>query len=331
MFGSREELQDRLGAAGYVTDPFTIQTVYLASRMSKPVLVEGPAGSGKTELAYAVARAAKTQVERLQCYEGINESAAIGAFDPALQKLFLETQVARVEKDWGSVRRDLHTLEFFIAGPLLRALMYEGRACVLLIDEIDKVDPAFEALLLEILSAWQLSIPKLGTIKARTIPFVVLTSNAVRAIGDPLRRRSFYLIFDYPSIEQERQILASHLPGSCAERLAQTAAFAKAVRALSLSKPPSISEILELAGVMELLNLEAITPDLRDIFLPVLIKTEEDRQLLLINDQWEGLIYDACKYREDLVKNSIRACLELKSGLPGDGSVGSQCAHGSDY
>jgi MoxR-like ATPase len=313
MFGSREELQERLGVLGYVTDPVTIQTVYLASRMSKPILVEGPAGSGKTELAYAVAKAAETQVERLQCYEGINEAAAIGSFDPALQKLFLETQAATLEKDWTSLRRDLHTLEFFIAGPLLRALLHESQSCVLLIDEIDKVDPAFEALLLEILSAWQLSIPKLGTIKARTIPFVVLTSNAARAIGDPLRRRSFYVRFDYPTIEQERAILAGHMPGFGAERLAQTAAFAKAVRALSLSKPPSISEILELARAMELLNVEAITPDLRDILLPVLIKTEEDRQLLLINDQWEGLIYDAGKYRETLLKNKG----EQHSCLPG--------------
>jgi MoxR-like ATPase len=313
MFGSREELEEKLARVGYVSDPVTIQTVYLASRMNKPILVEGPAGSGKTELAYAVAWAAETRVERLQCYEGINAAAAIGSFDPALQKLFLETQAVTFEKDWASVRQTLHTLEFFVAGPLLRALIYEGQSCVLLIDELDKVDPAFEALLLEILSAWQLSIPKLGTIQARTIPFAVLTSNAERAIGDPLRRRSFYLRFDYPTIERERGILASHMAGSSEERLAQTAAFAKAVRMLSLSKPPSISEILELAKVLELLKVEAITSDLRDILLPVLVKTEEDRQLLLINDQWQALIYDAGKYGEALLKKEGEQC----SCLPG--------------
>ena len=153
----RGRIRDRWGSG---------PVIYLASRMRKPLLVEGPAGSGKTELAYALSRAAGTQVERLQCYEGINEAAAIGAFDPVLQKLFLETQAERLEKNWPALRETLHTLEFFIAGPLLRALLYEGSPCVLLVDELDKVDPAFEALLLEILSAWQISIPKLGTVKA---------------------------------------------------------------------------------------------------------------------------------------------------------------------
>jgi MoxR-like ATPase len=300
MFASKEELAEKLEGAGYVIDTVPLQVIYLASRMRKPLLIEGPAGSGKTELAYALSRAAGTRVERLQCYEGINEAAAIGAFDPALQKLFLGTRTDRLERNWPALRETLHTLEFFVSGPLLRALLYEGSPCVLLVDELDKVDPAFEALLLEILSAWQISIPKLGTVKARTIPFVVLTSNEERRIGDPLRRRSFYLRFEHPSIEREGYILARHFPGCNPELRAQTAAFAKAIRTLSLSKPPSISEVLELTEALELLGVTRITPELRDMLLPVLVKTEPDRQLLMINDQWESLIYDAMKYRDGM-------------------------------
>jgi MoxR-like ATPase len=158
--------------------------VYLASRIRRPLLIEGPPGSGKTELAYAVAKSAETHVERLQCYVGIDEDKAIGKFDEALQRLFLEAGTAHISGDWDSIRQVLHGLEFFAQSPLLRALMYEATPCVLLIDEIDKVDHEFEALLLEILSDWQLSIPKLGTVKAKTVPFVVLTSNEERRIGE---------------------------------------------------------------------------------------------------------------------------------------------------
>jgi MoxR-like ATPase len=141
-------------------------------------------------LAYAVARTAETRLERLQCYAGINEDKAIGKFGEALQALFLEARAARFTGDWEAIRQELHALDFFTKGPLLRALLYEERPCVLLVDEIDKVDHEFEALLLEVLSDWQLSIPKLGTVKARTIPFVVLTSNEERYIGASRRNRT---------------------------------------------------------------------------------------------------------------------------------------------
>jgi MoxR-like ATPase len=191
-------------------------TVYLAAKLHKPLLLEGPAGSGKTQLAYAVAEAADTMVERLQCYEGINEEKAIGKFDEPLQRLCVELKAKSNSFDWESLQRELHGRRFFIAGPLLSALEYE-KACVLLIDELDKVDHAFEAMLLELLSVWQLSIPNLGTIRAKSIPFVVLTSNEERRIGDPLRRRSFYLRVEHPTAEREAEIVAMRTPDAGAE------------------------------------------------------------------------------------------------------------------
>lgn len=207
MFSSAKELSEKLRTARYIIDPVTLSVVYLAARMRKPLLIEGPPGCGKTELAYAIAEAAGTVVERLQCYVGISEEKAIGKFDEALQKLFLETQSESLKKDWNEVRQRLHTLDFFAEGPLVRALRHKDRPCVLLVDELDKVDQGFEALLLEILSAWQVTVPKLGTITAITVPFVVLSSNEERRLGDPLRRRCFYLRFDYPNVERETEIL----------------------------------------------------------------------------------------------------------------------------
>src|SRR3989449_2509922 len=197
MFSSAKDLADKLSASGYLIDETIVSIIYLAARMHRPLLIEGPPGSGKTELAYAVARSAETRVERLQCYVGINEDKAIGQFDEALQRLFLEARTARFNGDWEAIRQELHALEFFTKGPLLRALLYEERPCVLLVDEIDKVDYEFEALLLEVLSDWQLSIPKLGTVSARRIPFVVLTSNEERRIGDPNQRSPYIQQFNF--------------------------------------------------------------------------------------------------------------------------------------
>src|SRR5256714_8300404 len=206
VFSSLDDLGQLLAAAKYVIDPVTLQVVYLAARMQKPIIVEGPPGCGKTALAQAIAAAGNTVIERLQCYEGINEEKAIGKFDGALQKLFLESQGDRLQKDWDAIRSSLHTLDFFVQGPLLRSLLYE-QPCVLLIDEVDKVDEGFEALLLEILSEWQISVPKLGTIKHKAIPFVILTSNEVRRLGDPLRRRRFYFRGGVPPVDREGEIL----------------------------------------------------------------------------------------------------------------------------
>src|SRR5208282_1090004 len=211
MFPSLEDLEQGLRESGYIADSVATTTVYLAARLQKPLLLEGPAGSGKTQLAYAVADAAGTVVERLQCYEGIDEEKAIGKFGEPMQRLCVELKARSSNIDWESLQTELHGRLFFSAGPLLRVLQYE-KPCVLLIDELDKVDRAFEALLLELLSVWQLSIPKLGTIKARSVPFVVLTSNEERRIGDPLRRRSFYLRVEHPTAERETEIVALRTP-----------------------------------------------------------------------------------------------------------------------
>jgi MoxR-like ATPase len=303
VFSSLKEVGQRLRATGYIADSVAATTVYLAARLQKPLLLEGPAGSGKTQLAYAVADAADTVVERLQCYEGINEEKAIGKFDEPLQRLCVELKAKSVSVDWESLRTELHSQQFFGAGPLLRALQCE-RPCVLLIDELDKVDHAFEALLLELLSVWQLSIPKLGTIKARSIPFVVLTSNEERRIGDPLRRRSFYLRIEHPTAEREAEIVALRTPDSSHEFHAGMAGLAKALRGWSLEKPPSVSEILDLAQALKVLGTEQITAEMRDILLPLLAKTEADRRKLLLRDGFASLIYDAQQYSAEALRRS---------------------------
>lgn len=303
MFSSIGQLGEGLRATGYIADSIATTTVFLAAKLHKPVLLEGPAGSGKTQLAYAVAEAASTSVERLQCYEGINEEKAIGKFDEPLQRLCVELKAKSVTVDWESLQTELHSQQFFNAGPLLRALQCE-RACVLLIDELDKVDHAFEALLLELLSVWQLSIPKLGTIKARSIPFVVLTSNEERRIGDPLRRRSFYLRVEHPAAEREAEIVALRTPDSSHEFHAGMAGLAKALRGWSMEKPPSVSEILDLAQALKVLGTEQITPEMRDVLLPLLAKTEADRRKLLLRDGFASLIYDAQQYSAEVLRRS---------------------------
>lgn len=301
MFSSVQDVQVGLGQTGYITDEITATIVYLAAKLNKPILLEGPPGSGKTELAYAVAKATSRQVERLQCFEGINEEKAIGKFDEALQRLAVELRSKAGPVDWEPLKEELHSLNFFSAGPLLRALQYPKR-CVLLIDELDKVDQAFEAMLLELLSVWQLSIPKLGLVTAETIPFVVLTSNEERRIGDPLRRRSFYLRIDHPTPQREAKILQLRTPNQSVEFHRVMAGLAKALRGWSLEKPPSISEMLDLAQALEVLGEARITPEMRDVLLPLLAKTEADRRKLLLRDGFASLVYDAASYSKEAIE-----------------------------
>ena len=304
MFSSLAELSERLRAVRYVIDPVALEVAYLAARMQKPLLVEGPPGCGKTELAYAIAAAAGTIVERLQCYEGITEEKAIGKFDEAMQNLFLTTQGVRLGEEWENIRERLHSLDFFSQGPLVRALGYSERPCVLLIDELDKVDQAFEAMLLEILSAWQVTVPNLGTIKAnpRAIPFVVLSSNEERRLGDPLRRRCFYLRFEYPTVERETEILALRTQGQSEALRVQLAGLARALRGWNMEKPPSIAEMLDLAKALEILGVDEISSGQRDVLLPLLAKTHADRKRLLMREGFEGLVFDSKRYRDELTQ-----------------------------
>jgi MoxR-like ATPase len=292
MFPSAQQLQSKFDEAGYIVDPVTIQQVYVTGVLQKPILIEGPPGCGKTELAKAVAFALDSIVERLQCYPGIDAEKAIGRFDTALQKLFLETQSNQIGTDWESIRTRLHTLDFFVQGPLLRALRYE-RPCTLLIDEVDKVDEEFESMLLEILSEWQISIPKLGTVRHKTIPFVILTSNEARRIGDPLRRRCAYFRAEFPTVEREAEILRVRSRTASPDLRQLIAGPSHALRAYRMEKPPSIAEMIEFEQVLDILGIRELRPDMRDLLLPFLAKTREDRKRLSLQDGFASLVHNA--------------------------------------
>jgi len=300
MFNSLDDLSVRLTATGYFIDPVMIKVVYLAARMQKPLLLEGPAGSGKTQLAVSVAKAAGTHIERLQCYRGVTEDKAIGRFDESLQRLYLEFSKGNGESgSWRELQANLKGRDFFRPGPLMRALECE-KPCVLLIDELDKVDEGFEALLLEILSAWQLSIPEFGTVEAKSIPFVVLTSNEERRLGDPIRRRSLYVRVEHPTPEREAEIIASRTPGAGVEFHREIAGIARSFRNYSLEKPPSVSEMIDFANALRLMGSDHVTEEQRDVLLPFLAKTEKDRRHLLLREGFQSLLVDGARYAQDL-------------------------------
>lgn len=298
MFDSPEELSSKLSATGYFIDPVMVQVVYLAAKLKKPLLLEGPAGSGKTQLAVAVALAGDTHIERLQCFRGVTEDKAIGHFDESLQRLYLEFSRGEHES-WQSLQSNLKGRDFFRAGPLMRALECE-RPCVLLIDELDKVDDGFEAMLLEILSAWQLSIPEFGTVIAKSIPFVVLTSNEERRLGDPIRRRSLYVRVEHPTPEREAEIIASRTPDANADFHREMAGIALSFRNYSLEKPPSVSEMIDFANALQLLGTNHVTEELRDVLLPFLAKTEKDRRHLLLREGFKSLLDDGARFAETI-------------------------------
>jgi len=293
MFESLADLSTKLAATGYFIDPVMTQVVYLAVKLNKPLLLEGPAGSGKTQLAISVAEAAGTHVERLQCYRGVSEDKAIGRFDEGLQRLYMEFSKGQYE-NWHSVQANLKGRDFFRPGPLMRALECE-RPCVLLIDELDKVDDGFEAMLLEILSAWQLSIPEFGTVAARSIPFVVLTSNEERRLGDPIRRRSLYVRVEHPTPQREAEIIASRTPDADFAFHREMAGIALSFRNYSLEKPPSVSEMIDFANALQILGTDHVTEEHRDILLPFLAKTEKDRRHLLLREGFKSLLDDGAR------------------------------------
>jgi MoxR-like ATPase len=300
MYASPGETLAALERVGYFTDQKTATTVYLAGRLHRPIMLEGPAGAGKTELATSVSRAYKVPILRLQCYQGINEEKAIGQYDKSLQELYVLLMSKSDQRpDWAEIKREVTSRAFFMAGPLLEAIELDQR-CVLLIDEIDKVDYAFEAMLLELLSAWTLSIPKMGTVHPKSIPYVFLTSNQERRLGDPLRRRSFYLVVEHPTAEREAAIVAKRTPDVSEKTHRFIAGLAKSLRAYTMEKPPSISEMNDVALAMQLLGIEQIRPEHKDIMLPLIAKTEGDRKRLLMKQAFESIVCIAGRYASEI-------------------------------
>lgn len=302
MFSSWEVLHQKLRDTGYFIAPEMSTVVWLAITMQRPLLLEGPAGSGKTQLAVAVQKAAETEMERLQCYDGLNDKQAIGEFDQGLQRLFMEFSKDQ-GRNWHEVLNSLKGRDFFRAGPLVRALEYE-KPCVLLIDELDKVDHGFEALLLEILSAWQLSIPEFGTVNAKSIPFVVITSNEERRLGDPIRRRSFYYRVDHPTPRLEAEIIASRTPEATPDFHRNIAGLAMSFRNYSLEKAPSVSEMIDVARALQLLGTEEPSEKLQDVLMPLLAKTHKDVKHLKMRSAFASVLDDGNAFSQQLKAES---------------------------
>ena len=316
MFESPEQAHEAVTNVGYLSDRVTATTLYLADKLHKPLLLEGEPGGGKTELPYAVTRATNAPMERLQCFQGITAEHAIGKFDESLQRFYLEFATRAQKPDWKSLAKEISSLDFFVAGPLLRAIL-SPQPCVLLVDELDKVDQAFEATLLEIFSVWQVSIPRLGTIAAESIPFTVLTSNEQRRLDDPLRRRCLYLRIDYPTAEREGAIVARRTPEASRHTHHLIAGMAKALRAYRLEKPPSVSEMIDIALAVELLKIDQVTVEHRDVLLPLFAKTTRDRRRLAdLRDAFATILHAAKLYAREMETREVTEALEEAAEAP---------------
>src|SRR4051794_36219837 len=244
-FDSVESATKRLRDADYLADTNISGVVFLADRLGKPVLVEGPAGVGKTELAKAVAMSTGARLIRLQCYEGLDESKAI--YEWNYKKQLLRIQADREhERDWETVEADIFSEPFLLTRPLLEAIRAD-EPVVLLIDEVDRVEIETEALLLEVLSDFQVSIPELGTVEATQIPLVFLTSNNTRELSEALKRRCLYLHVDYPDLDREKEIVLAKVPGLSEHLADQVARIVRSIRQLELKKAPSVSETIDWA------------------------------------------------------------------------------------
>jgi MoxR-like ATPase len=266
-------VDQRLREVGYLPDRKIATVVHLSDRLAKPVLVEGPAGTGKTELAKCVARATGARLIRLQCYEGLDEAKALYEWDYRKQLLHIQMRVAQDDTD--RVEQDLFGERFLLTRPLLAAIRAEDPV-VLLVDEVDRLDIETEALLLEILSDYQVSIPELGTVTARRIPLVFLTSNNSRDLSEALKRRCLYLHIDYPTVEREQEIVLARVPGIAADLALRLAQVIRSLRALELKKRPSVSETLDWARSLAVLGATDIDTDLVVETLPVLLKHQAD-------------------------------------------------------
>jgi MoxR-like ATPase len=267
-------IRQRLREAGYVADDLIADVLFLADSMDKPLLVEGPAGVGKTELAKATAALAGSRLLRLQCYEGLDEAKALYEWN-------YKKQLLRIQADeglsWQETEASIFTEDFLLERPLLAAIRARDPV-LLLIDEVDRLEVETEALLLEVLSDFQVSIPELGTVIARQSPLVILTSNATRELSDALKRRCLYLHLSYPGAEREQQIIELRVPGIKPALAGQAARVVRALRALDLEKPPSIAESVDWARSLVLLGVTDVDSPALGRTLPVLLKNFRDQQ-----------------------------------------------------
>jgi len=270
---SVQDIAEGLRSVGYLPGNSTALVSFLATKLGKPVLVEGPAGVGKTELAKALAKYLGRELVRLQCYEGLDEAKALYEWNYRKQLLRIQTEAG--DAGWDSVQDDIFGEEFLLARPLLTAIASE-QPVVLLIDEIDKTDQEFEAMLLELLSDFQISIPELGRVEAKTHPVVLLTSNNSRELTEALKRRCLYLWLDYPDLEHELEIVRMHspeLPETLARKLVEVVQM---VRELDLKKPPSIAESIDWARALLLLGATSIDQETFRATMSVIVKHRTD-------------------------------------------------------
>jgi len=276
-FKTPEEVSARLRDVDYLADDAIASTVFLADRLRKPVLVEGPAGTGKTQLAKSVAELTGSRLIRLQCYEGLDESKALYEWNYRKQLLRIQaSQVGSVEgPGWAELEEDIFDEDFLLTRPLLEAIRAD-EPVVLLIDEVDRVELETEALMLEVLSEYQVSIPELGTVKASQIPMVFLTSNNTRELSEALKRRCLFLHVGYPDIERERLIVETRVPGISTELADQISRIVRTIREMDLRKAPSVSETIDWARTLVVLGRKTIQEEDAVETLHVLLKYQTD-------------------------------------------------------
>jgi len=273
-FESVAAVRESLRKVDYLSDEGIAGIVYLADRLGKPILVEGPAGTGKTQLAKSVAEMAGARLIRLQCYEGLDESKAL--FEWNYKKQLLRIQAERGDgKTWENIEEDIFSEDFLLTRPLLEAISADDPV-VLLIDEVDRVEVETEALLLEILSDYQVSIPELGTIEAKQIPLVFLTSNNTRELSEALKRRCLFLHIDYPELEREKEIVLTKVPDITESLADQVARIVRSIRQLELKKSPSVSETLDWARTLILLGIESVDVETAKSTINILLKYQSD-------------------------------------------------------
>ena len=290
-----QQIQDTLETRGYIADTEIATAIHLANKLERPLLTEGPAGVGKTEIAKVMADVLGTELIRLQCYEGLDASSAIYEWNYQKQLLHIRMQEGSGET-LDAKEATIFSQDFLLERPLLHAITAD-KAPVLLIDEIDRADEAFEAFLLELLSDWQVSIPELGTLKAKHVPYTVLTSNRTRELSDALRRRCLYLWVDYPSFNKELIIIKNKLPGINGELIKRLVTYVQLLRRLPLEKTPGIAESLDWAAALTLLNRDNLEPSTLSASIGTLLKHYDDQQRFRTN--WLPALADSVESADD--------------------------------